>query len=96
MKKKFSRWLYHLKSGAHNHFACYLPPSTGLISRLIFKLFFANINIPKTYLNSVRDLEKTGVVILVNKYKSYFEFLFYHVCSPAWRWRFLTSALVWG
>lgn len=78
MIKKFSRWLYHLKSGAHNHFACYLPPSTGLISRLIFKLFFANINIPKTYLNSVRDLEKTGVVILVNKYKSYFEFLFYH------------------
>ena len=29
-------------------------------------------------MDSVRDLEKTGIVILVNKYKSYFEFLFYH------------------
>ena len=70
--------MHFLKPGSHNHFACYLPPSTGFMSRLIFKLFFANINIPKTYLNSVRDLEKTGIVILVSKYKSYFEFLFYH------------------
>ncbi|RJP87082.1 MAG: glycerol-3-phosphate acyltransferase [Desulfobacteraceae bacterium] len=78
MKNFITRWLSHLRSGAHNHFVCYLPPSTGLISRLIFKLFFANINIPKSYLNSVRELEKTGIVILVNKYKSYFEYLFYH------------------
>jgi len=73
MKNFITRWLQHLKSGVHNHFVCYLPPSTGFISRLIFKLFFANINIPKSYLNSVRELEKTGIVILVNKYKSYFE-----------------------
>jgi glycerol-3-phosphate O-acyltransferase len=78
MKNIFGSMRYRLKSGAHNHFACYLPPSTGFISRLIFKLFFARINVPKTYLDSIRQLEQTGIVILVNKYKSLFEFLFYH------------------
>lgn len=78
MKNIFRQWVKRPKSGAHNHFACYLPPSTGLISKLILKLFFANINVPKTDLNAIRDLKDTGIVILVNKYKSYFEFLFYH------------------
>ncbi len=66
-------------AGTHNHFACYLPKSQGLISRIILKLFFVNIQIPRGHVKYVRELEKTGIVIIVNKYKSYFEYLFYHL-----------------
>ena len=79
MKKLFNQWINNLVSGTHNHFACYLPKSTGLISQIILKLFFINIKIPRTYTKSIQDLEKKGIVILVNKYKSYFEYLFYHL-----------------
>jgi len=79
MKKLFNQWINNLVSGTHNHFACYLPKSTGLMSQIILKLFFINIEIPHTYTKSIQDLEKKGIVILVNKYKSYFEYLFYHL-----------------
>ncbi len=49
------------------------------MSQIILKLFFINIEIPHTYTKSIQDLEKKGIVILVNKYKSYFEYLFYHL-----------------
>ncbi len=79
MKKLFNQWINNLVSGTHNHFACYLPKSTGLMSQIILKLFFINIEIPRTYTKAIQDLEKKGIVILVNKYKSYFEYLFYHL-----------------
>lgn len=49
------------------------------MSRMILNLFFINIKIPRTHTKSIRELEKQGIVILVNKYKSYFEYLFYHL-----------------
>ncbi len=49
------------------------------MSRIILKLFFINIEIPRAHSKSIQDLEKKGMVILVNKYKSYFEYLFYHL-----------------
>jgi len=79
MKKILNQWISRLISGTHNHFACYLPKSTGLTSRIILKLFFQNIQIPHHHIPSVRELEKQGIVITVNKYKSYFEYLFYHL-----------------
>ncbi len=79
MKKILNQWVSRLISGTHNHFACYLPKSTGLTSRIILKLFFHNIQIPHHHVPFVRELEKQGIVITVNKYKSYFEYLFYHL-----------------
>jgi glycerol-3-phosphate O-acyltransferase len=79
MKKLFNQWIQNLVSGTHNHFACYLPKSTGLMSKIILKLFFVNIDIPRAQTKSIRDIEKQGIIILVNKYKSYFEYLFYHL-----------------
>jgi len=49
------------------------------MSKIILKLFFVNIDIPQTQTKSIRELEKQGIIILVNKYKSYFEYLFYHL-----------------
>ncbi|MEZ4566620.1 MAG: hypothetical protein R2860_06520 [Desulfobacterales bacterium] len=79
MKKLLNQWINKLVAGTHNHFACYLPKSQGLISRIILKLFFVNIQIPRGHVKFIRELENTGIVIIVNKYKSYFEYLFYHL-----------------
>lgn len=79
MKNLLRRGISTLVSGTHNHFPCYLPKSTGIMSRLILKIFFNNITIPRTQIAQIAELEKKGIVIIVNKYKSYFEYLFYHL-----------------
>ncbi len=79
MKKKWNQWISRLISGTHNHFACYLPKSTGWIAKIIFNLFFANIQLPRHHAETIKALEKTGIIIIVNKYRSPFEYLFYHM-----------------
>lgn len=79
MKNLLRRGLDALISGTHNHFPCYLPKGAGWLSRLILKIFFRNIHIPRSQLAYLTELEKKGVVIIVTKYKSYFEYLFYHL-----------------
>lgn len=64
--------------GPHDHFSCYLPPSAGFLTRLVFNLFFARIPLSKSILEETRALQSRGIVIFVTKYKSVFEFLFYH------------------
>ena len=78
MKNIFKKWTNRKISGTHNHFACYLPPGTGFLSRVILKLLFSGIKISPTHTESIRQLKKKGIVILVNKYKSHFEYFFYH------------------
>ncbi len=78
MKRKIKNWFSEKLIGIHNHFACYLPPQGGLWVRWILNFLFSGIKIPslKTTLISKPD---GNIVIFVNKYKSCFEFLFYHV-----------------
>ena len=67
-------------SGTDHPFACYLPPQTGIISRLLLRLLFKNIqiNTPRESLPH-EDEKNERIIIYVNKYKSYFEFFFFHL-----------------
>lgn len=76
--KRLRKWGNKRISATQKHFACYLSPSTGFLAQIIVKLFFANIKIPRTHTESIRQLEQQGTVIIVNKYKSNFDFFFYH------------------
>ncbi|MGB9499467.1 MAG: 1-acyl-sn-glycerol-3-phosphate acyltransferase [Dissulfuribacterales bacterium] len=77
MKKILTKWI-NKRPATHNHFACYLPPNTGFLSRIILKLLFSGIQLSPSHGKSIRHLEQKGIVILVNKYKSDFEYFFYH------------------
>jgi glycerol-3-phosphate O-acyltransferase len=66
-------------SGTRHPFACYLPPKTGLLSRLIAKLLFAGVALDPRYAELPSKKERPErIIIYVNKYKSHFEFFFYH------------------
>lgn len=78
MKKILTKWINTKNRKTHNLFACYLPSNTGFLSRVILKLLFGGIQLPPTHAQSIRQLEQKGIVILVNKYKSDFEYFFYH------------------
>jgi glycerol-3-phosphate O-acyltransferase len=71
-------WLRNKFRGVRNYFACYVPPYTGPISQFILKLVFSGIRIPDAAAALKRQAGEQPIIIFVTKYKSYFEFLFYH------------------
>jgi glycerol-3-phosphate O-acyltransferase len=56
-----------------------LPKSWGLFSSLIMKSLFSDVATNTTQTALIRTLGKKGIVVYVSKYKSTFEYLFYHV-----------------
>lgn len=78
IKNALFGWLNKKISGMRNHFACYLPPDTGFLSQFILKLLFSGIKLPDKENAFRRQPDDPRIIIFVNKYKSYFEFYFYH------------------
>lgn len=59
-------------------FFCYLPACRGLLARLISILLFNRPKIDAQLQNTVRELSRSGIVVYVSKYRSKFEYFFYH------------------
>ncbi|MFO7839061.1 MAG: 1-acyl-sn-glycerol-3-phosphate acyltransferase [Desulfosalsimonadaceae bacterium] len=79
IQNRIRNWWDRRVAGAHRPFACYLPPHTGIVSQLILRLLFTGIRIDSARPDLPRKNEnKDRIIIYVNKYKSNFEFLFFH------------------
>ena len=63
--------------GTYDHFVFYLPSRSGLVPWLLERLF-TGIVIDPSHLDIVRRLPADAIVIYTSKFKSYFEYLFYH------------------
>ena len=79
IQKTIRGWWDKRVSGTYHPFTCYLPPQTGLIARLILKLLFSGIQVDSQHDDLPRKPEnKDRIIIYVNKYKSHFEYFFFH------------------
>jgi len=70
--------LIRFLDGTYNHFFCYLPEKTGRFTSWILKVFYSGIRIEDVQMDVIRNIPDNAVIIYVNKYKSKFDFLFYH------------------
>ena len=59
-------------------FLNYLPQKKGFFSNLVLKYLFSRIKLDPSLTKTIKNLERSGNVVFVNKYKSKFDFLFYH------------------
>lgn len=64
--------------GSYDHYLCYLPPKIGLMASFILKRYYSRIDLRKDQSQKVADLPDNAIIVYTSKYKSYFEFLFYH------------------
>ncbi len=65
--------------GYHNdHFACFYPGNTGLIPPALMSKMFGKIKLENRKKEKLRRLNEKGIVIYVGKYKSLFDFLYFH------------------
>ncbi len=59
-------------------FFCYLPGTKRFFSKLLLKALFFRIRLDPSLVRTLQKLEQSGTIVFVNKYKSKFDFLFYH------------------
>ena len=76
-RDKWHRLIYKLLKGTHDHYLFQFPPKQGLVPWLL-KRFFNGITIDERHLRRLRELPAQSIVVYTTKYRSQFEYLFYH------------------
>lgn len=59
-------------------FLCYLPSRLGIISTWLLRRFYSGISIGTDQIDILNQLPRNAIVIYANKYRSNFEYMFYH------------------
>ena len=77
IRRMFRTWLELVLEKNHNYYSCYLPENVGLMRRL-FNIFFAGIDFSEDQKALLKKVPPDAIIIYACKYKSYFEYLFYH------------------
>ncbi len=78
LNAKIREWINSALDGTHNHFSCFLPRNSGKFSFTILKLFFSGIIVDNNQADIIKNIQKDAIIVYTNKYKSSFDFLFYH------------------
>lgn len=67
-----------LVRGSRDYYLCHLPYPTGHISRWLLRHFYSGIRIEKDQIAQITQTPSNAIVIYVGKFRSNFEYLFYH------------------
>ncbi|CAB5110894.1 Glycerol-3-phosphate acyltransferase (EC [Olavius algarvensis associated proteobacterium Delta 3] len=73
--RRFFEWALH---GTYRHFFCWVPPKLGFLTSWWMRLFFRGIQVSNTQTRRLKALQDQGTIIYTTKYKSRFDFFFYH------------------
>jgi len=79
IKEKIRKWIDAALQGHHDYYACNLPKKSGFLSSLILRSLFSDVYINPTQTEFLNNLSKKAIIVYVSKYKSRFEYLFYHI-----------------
>ncbi|MBF0200183.1 MAG: 1-acyl-sn-glycerol-3-phosphate acyltransferase [Desulfamplus sp.] len=81
LKKIKANWDRYIKSiflSPNHHFSCLYPGNRGIVVPYFLDKIFSRIKIDRRKTDRLNRLNEKGIVIYVGKYKSLFEFLYYH------------------
>jgi len=78
IRLKIRELINRLLLDTHHHYTCFLSGETKPLSAFFLNIFFSGVKIDKEQISVLQNLKKGGIVVFANKYKSYFEFIFYH------------------
>jgi len=73
-----NRWFDKVLLGTDYHFRCFFPRRFGKPSSYLLRVLFSGIRIGDSQMEVIRKLPEDALIVYTNKYKSDFEFLFYH------------------
>ena len=71
------RYIERFLKKTHHHYLFRLPSRSGLVPWLLER-FFSGIHMDDQYLKRLHQLPENGIYIYTTKFKTYFDYLFYH------------------
>ena len=81
-KQPITAWIRsaieRLLNHTHDHYLCFLPSSTGMLSALFLKRLFLGIFMGAEQSDIVKNLPDNAIIVYTSKFKSRFKFLFAH------------------
>jgi len=75
---KINAWKNSLLKGQQHHFSCFLPGKKGFAASWLLRLFYRDITVGSDQKAVLDNIPDNAIVVYVSKYKSHFEYLFYH------------------
>lgn len=72
------RWISRLLRGSYDHYTWMLPDKMDGFSTTLLKLFYKGIKVDGQQAEILQGLDEDAIVVYVNKFKSFFEYLFYY------------------
>ena len=79
IKEKTRTWIDAALQGHRDHYTCSLPKKLGFLSSLILRSLFSDVYINPTQSALPKNIAKEAIIVYASKYKSRFEYLFYHI-----------------
>ncbi|MBN1840923.1 MAG: 1-acyl-sn-glycerol-3-phosphate acyltransferase [Deltaproteobacteria bacterium] len=81
VRGKIRKWVDAFLRSHHDHYTCSLPKDWGCFSplSLILKSLFSHVSTNSTQTAFLKTLKDESFIVYVSKYKSNFEYLFYHI-----------------
>jgi glycerol-3-phosphate O-acyltransferase len=79
IKARIRRWTDAILQGHHDHYTCVLAKESGFLLSSVLGTLFSDVYISPTQTSFLKRLSRQGFIVFVSKYKSGFEYLFYHV-----------------
>ncbi len=73
-----NRWINKFLRGSHDHYTWVLPTKLDGFSSLLLKLFYKGIKLEGQQTEIIQGLDEDAIVVYVNKFRSFFEYLFYY------------------
>ncbi|NNF99862.1 MAG: glycerol-3-phosphate acyltransferase [Desulfobacteraceae bacterium] len=78
LKQNLRRFIDRRIDGTHDHYLYHQPAGTGRFSFWLLRKFYAGILIKTEETDILKKLPDDAIIVYTTKYKSFFEYLFYH------------------
>lgn len=78
IREKTGGLLDRLLQHTHHHYRCFFPANKNSLFHLFSRFLFSGARFDPDQLQMLRELPEDAIIVYVSKYKSYFEYLFYH------------------
>ncbi|AOY59282.1 MULTISPECIES: 1-acyl-sn-glycerol-3-phosphate acyltransferase [Desulfococcus] len=71
-------WIDRVLKGTSDHYRCFFPKRKSGCLKALFEIIFSGIRVDESQISVIRKIPQDAIVIYAHKYKSYFDYLFYH------------------
>ncbi len=78
LNNKVGQLINRLLKNTHDYFFCFLPDCPGPVCTEFLKRFYSGVYLGSEQTDVIKRLPENSIWVITTKYKSYFEYLFYH------------------